>query len=71
MPKVLSSPKLFESFQELLKGWLHLGNLKIYVAGLCIISNLYKLQFPQFPILNNFASSKVRQLSLNSYKENK
>ena len=58
MPKILSSPKSDKIFQELLKGWLHLADLKIYVTGLGIISNLYNLQFFQFSSLTNFVSSK-------------
>ena len=59
MAKIFSSHKSFESFQELLKRSLHLANLKIYVGGLCMLSNLYKLQYLQFSTLTNFASYKV------------
>ena len=59
MAKIFRSHKSFESFQELLKRSLYLANLKIYVADLCMLSNLYKLQFLQFSTLTKFASYKV------------
>ena len=59
MPKILSSPKWYQPFQKLLKGRLHWADLKTYVAGPCILSDAYNLQFFQFYTLSSFAWSNL------------